>query len=382
MADKRDYYEVLGVGQSAGPDEIKKFYRKQAIKYHPDNCRDEDKVEAEKKFKELAEAYEVLSDPEKRSMYDKYGHEGLRGSGMHDFSSMGFGDIFSMFEDIFGGMGFGFGGRGGGGSRGRDLETSVSITLQQVVNGADKTLEFERMDYCENCGGSGSKPGSEPEKCNTCGGYGKLRQQVRGLLGMSVRVVGCPDCNGKGSVVTDPCDDCKGSGRNRKQRVLTVHIPQGISDGQVVSLRGEGEPGRESGARRGDLNVVVRVEPHPLLSRRGTDLICEIPVSYPMVVLGGKIEIPTLEAVENINIPSGTQSGDVITLKKRGLPRIGSSVRGNLHVRVFVEIPKKINKEQRRLIEQLGLIANDNIAPKRKKFIERLKDCFSNGKDR
>jgi molecular chaperone DnaJ len=375
MAEKRDYYEVLGVERSASPDEIKRSYRRQAIKYHPDNYKG-DKTEGEARFKELAEAYEVLSDPDKRGRYDRFGHEGLRGSAMHDFSSMGFGDIFSMFEDIFSGMGFGFSGRRAGSGRGTDLETDVSITLLQAAGGVDRTLEFERMDHCETCGGSGAKAGTTPDRCATCGGYGQVRQQVRGLLGMSVRVVGCPDCNGKGSIVKDPCPDCKGTGRARKKRVLTVHIPEGIRDGQVVSLRGEGESGRD-GASRGDLHVVVRVEPHPLLARRGSDIACEVPVSFTTAALGGKVEIPTLEGIEEINIPPGTQSGDVINLKKRGMPQVGGGRKGSLQVFIQVEVPKKLSRAQRKIVEQLAEAAAGSPGPKHKEYAETLKECYS-----
>ena len=265
MPTKRDYYEVLGIDRAAGPDEIKRAYRKGALKYHPDNYKG-DKAEAESKFKELAEAYEVLSNPDRRQLYDRFGHEGLRGSGVHDFSNMGFGDIFSMFEDIFGGMG-GFGGRASGADRGYDLETRVELTLEQVATGLDETIEFERMDFCDTCGGSGAKPGTTADKCSACGGYGKVQQQVSGFFGMSLRVTVCPRCKGRGVIVTEPCADCGGSGRRRKKRVLTIRIPPGIRDGQVIRIRNEGEPGAAGG--RGDLHCYVQVQPHPLLMRRG-----------------------------------------------------------------------------------------------------------------
>jgi len=373
MSDqKRDYYDVLGVGRDASPDDIKRAYRRGALKYHPDNYKG-DKADGEKMFKELAEAYEVLSDPAKRNRYDQYGHAGLRGAGVHDFSSMGFGDIFSMFEDIFGG---GFGGPGRSSraaDRGYDLETQVEVTLEQVASGTEQTLEFERMDICETCGGSGSTPGTTPDKCPTCGGYGEVRQQTPGFFGMSVRITACPKCRGRGVIITDPCKTCRGSGRARKKRALTVRIPPGIRDGQVVRMRGEGEPGR-SGTSRGDLHCYVRVLEHPMLARRGDDLICTVPIPFSIAALGGRIEVPTLPGPEELHIPPGTQNLDVITLDGRGLPSMRSGRPGNQHVQVFVEVPKKLTRRQRELLEEFAETEEANITPQRKSFFEKLKD--------
>jgi len=375
MNKKRDYYEVLGIERSAGPDEIKRAYRKGALKYHPDNYKG-DKAEAETKFKELAEAYEVLSTPERRQLYDRYGHEGLRGAGVHDFSNMGFGDIFSMFEDIFGGMG-GFGGRQSNADRGYDLETQVELTLEQVATGHDEPIEFDRMDYCDTCGGSGAKPGTTADKCSTCGGYGKVQQQVSGFFGMSIRVTVCPRCKGKGVVVKDACEDCGGSGRRRKRRVLTVRIPPGIRDGQVIRIRNEGEPGVTGG--RGDLHCYVQVRPHPLLGRRGDDLYCQVPVLFTQAALGGVIEVPTLAGPEQMEIPAGTQTGDVLTLKRRGLPNPHSGKPGNQHVQVFVEVPRKLSKRQRELLEELAGTENGQAGghEKRKGFLDKMKEYFT-----
>jgi len=373
MAAKRDYYEVLGVDPSAGGDQIKRAYRKLALKYHPDNYKG-DKDEAERKFKEFAEAYEVLSDPVKRRRYDQYGHEGLRGAGVHDFSTMGFGDIFSMFEDIFGGFGAGRAGRTS--QRGLDLETELEITLEQVAAGVDQTLEFARIDLCETCGGSGSKRGAEAKRCATCGGYGQVQQQVQGLFGLSVRVVRCPACRGKGSIVTDPCGKCRGTGRAKKKRVLTVRIPPGIHDGQVIRVRGEGEP-NEQGTSRGDLHVYVRVAGHPLLVRRNDDVLCRVPISFTQAALGGKTEVATLAGMEEIEIPPGTQNGDVITLKRRGLPNRRTGRAGDEHVQVFIEVPRKLSRKQRQLLEALGEIEQANVTPERKGFFDKLKEYFA-----
>ncbi|HUT01327.1 MAG TPA: molecular chaperone DnaJ [Phycisphaerae bacterium] len=375
MSEKRDYYEVLGVERQASAEEIKRAYRKGALKYHPDNYKG-DKAEAEVHFKELAEAYEVLSDPEKRQVYDRHGHAGLRGRGVHDFSNMGFGDIFSMFEDIFGGMGgFGASMRDRSG-RGYDLETQVELTLEQVATGMDETLEFERMDYCETCSGTGAKAGSRPERCGTCGGYGKVQQQVPGFLGVSIRVTACPRCKGKGTIVSDPCGDCGGSGRRRKKRVLTMHVPPGIRDGQVIRVRGEGEPGQAGGAR-GDLHCYVRVKPHPLLSRRGDDLACQVPITFAQAALGGQIEIPTLAGAEPVEVPAGIQTGEVITLKRRGLPNPRTRRPGDQYVQVFVEVPRKLTKRQRELLEEYAKTENKHVSEERRSFVDKLKDYFS-----
>ena len=378
MPDKRDYYDVLGVAREASPDDIKRAYRRGALKHHPDNVKG-DKGEAEKKFKELAEAYEALSDPVKRQRYDRFGHEGLRGAGLHDFTNMGFGDIFSMFEDIFGGMGFG-GGRSA--DRGLDLETQVEVTLEQVATGVDQTLEFERMDMCETCGGSGARAGSHPQKCSTCAGYGQVQQQMQGFFGASVRIIPCPQCRGKGNLVKDPCGDCKGAGRRKKHRVLRIHLPPGIQDGQVVRARGEGEP-NAGGTSRGDLHCYVRVRPHPLLGRRGDDLVCQAPISFTQAALGGKVQIPTLNGPEELVLPAGTPSGEVFTLKRRGLPSAHRNRVGDLHVQVLVEVPRKLTDRQRELLTEYARTEALNPAgsgPQQKSFLDKVKEYFASKK--
>ena len=370
-SQKRDYYEVLGVGREASPEDVKRAFRKLALKYHPDNYKG-DKKEAEVKFKEVSEAYEVLSDPVKRQRYDRFGHDGLRGTGLHDFSSMGFGDIFSMFQDIFGGMG-GYGQPSRAAQRGLDLETEMELTLEQVASGVDQTLEFERVDLCDTCAGSGSRPGTRAQKCSTCGGYGQVQQQMQSFLGVSVRITTCPRCQGKGTFVSDPCDHCRGTGRRKKRRVLTVHIPAGVQDGQVVRVAGEGEPG-VGNISRGDLHCYVRVKPHPLLVRRNCDLVCQVPVSFTTAALGGKVPVPTLAGTEEIDVPPGIQNSEVLTMKRRGLPARGSGRVGDQYVQVFVEVPKKLTPRQRELLEELAKIEQTNVTPQRKNFLDKLKD--------
>ncbi len=379
MPSKRDYYDILGLGKDASADEVKRAYRKAALKYHPDNYKG-DKEEGETLFKEVSEAYEVLSDSDKRQRYDRFGHEGLRGAGMHDFSNMGFGDIFSMFNDIFGGMG-GMGGSAGPRKRrGYDLETQVALTLEEIATGAEPTIEFDRTDICETCEGTGAKPGTEVKRCTECGGYGQVQQQVQSFFGTSVRVMPCPVCKGKGEMITDPCKDCRGTGRAKRHRKLSVQIPAGVRDGQAIRVRGEGEPGDE-GAPRGDLHVYISVKPHPLLQRRGDDLICTVPIAYSLAALGGTTNVPTLSGEEEIDIPAGTQNGDVIHLKGRGLPALGSGKMGQQHVVVYIEVPKKLSKPHRELLEQLAEVDQSNVTEQRRSFFDKVKDYFS-GNDR
>ncbi len=380
MPQKRDYYEVIGVPRDAHAEQIKRAYRRGALKYHPDNYKG-DKDQAELKFKELAEAYEVLSDPIKRQRYDRYGHEGLRGSGIHDFSSMGFGDIFSMFEDIFSGMGFARGASSATG-RGLDLETQVELTLEQVATGMEQTLEFERLDICDTCGGTGARRGTTPQRCDTCGGYGQVRQQMQGFFGVGVRIVNCTKCKGKGTFVSDPCDQCRGTGRRTKQRVLAVHIPAGIRDGQVVRAGGEGEPSPD-GTSRGDLHIYVRVKPHPLLARKGDHLYCQVPITFTQAALGGHVEVPTLTGPEQIEIPPASQYGDIITLKRRGLPSPRNARCGHQHIQLLVEVPRRLSKKQRELLSQYAQTEAgppDSAAPQRRKFLKKLKEHFASDK--
>src|SRR3954470_5899963 len=306
MPTTRDYYEILALEKTADVEEIKRSYRRLATKFHPD--RNPGDAEAEVKFKELAEAYEVLSDPQKRKLYDQYGHEGLRGRGAaaHDFSRMDVTDIFSMFNDIFGGGGMG----GGGGQRrgvprGYDLETEVSVSLEEVNTGTQRDVEFTRLDVCDTCTGTGAKPGSKPSKCSTCGGQGRVQQS--GLGGMFRMVTACPACHGRGVIVKEFCESCRGKGRVPKRRTLTVKIPPGIQEGQAIRVQGEGEPpppeASQSGEGvRGDLHVLVRVEEHEMYRREGDHLVLEMPIGFSQASLGAEIQVPTLDGPATLKV--------------------------------------------------------------------------------
>lgn len=370
-AQRHDYYDVLGVSRDASGDEIKKAYRQAALKYHPD--RNRDNPDAEARFKEAAEAYEVLSDPEKRQRYDRYGHTGLSGAAMHDFTSMGVEDIFSMFGDIFGGGIFGGGRRRGGGV---DLQIQVVLTLDEVAKGVERTLEFERDDVCTHCAGSGAEPGSKRRNCPHCGGYGQVEQKT-GFGALFGRVITtCPACHGRGTLVTTPCTKCRGRGRARKRRVLNVRIPAGIHEGQAVRVAGEGEPG-EDGTARGDLHCVVAIRPHPFFERHGGDLVCRLPVSFTQAALGAKIEVPTLEGREEVTIQPGTQYGELVRLRGKGLPDLRSRARGDLIVQIVVEIPKKLKPSQTELLRKFAESEDIEVLPESKGFFQRLADFFA-----
>lgn len=371
---KRDYYEVLGVAKTADGEEIKRSYRRLAMKYHPDRNQGDAKGEAEIRFKECSEAYEVLSDDGKRKRYDQMGHAGV--SGQHDFSHMDVGDIFSMFNDIFGGRGGGMGGgQRRGPARGFDLETQVELSLNEIATGASKTIEFERQDKCEECRGSGAKPGSSPVVCVQCGGAGRVTQQ--GFGGMFRMVTTCPNCRGRGSVVRDHCGKCGGSGRQLAKRVVEVKIPAGVHEGQAIRIAGEGEAG-EAGAPQGDLHCYITVRAHPIFTRHNNDLVCQVPISFTQAALGGKIEVPTLKGKEDLEIPSGTQHGEVFKLKGKGLPDLRSQRPGDELIQIFIEIPKKLTEKQRQLLREFSASEDDGaVMPQRKGFLDKLKHVFS-----
>jgi molecular chaperone DnaJ len=373
---KRDYYEVLGVGKSSSADEIKRAYRRMAMKYHPDKNPDDKQAEA--KFKECAEAYEVLSDPNKRQRYDQFGHEGLRGSGMHDFSRMNVEDIFSMFgfDDFFSGI---FGGRSrrssrrAGPTRGYDLETTVELTLNDIAKGTEKTIEFTRQDTCIECSGSGCAKGSSPTKCPVCGGRGQV---ARGG-GFFQMVSTCRQCGGAGQIITKPCKKCKGTGRVPKKRVVNVKIPLGVHEGQGIRVGGEGEPGR-GGGPRGDLYCYVRIKPHEFLQRDGNDLVAIVPISFTQAALGTTIDVPSLNGTRHLKVPQGTQYGSIFRIKGQGLPDIRTHRTGDQLVQIIIETPMKLNSEQEKLIREFAKTENKKVYPKSQGFFEKLKKHLGN----
>ncbi len=374
MATQLDYYEVLSVTKDADNEQIKRSYRKLAMKYHPD--RNPGDAEAEKRFKQCAEAYEVLADPQKRQLYDRHGHAGLRGTSGHDFSHMNAGDIFSMFDDIFGGM-MGGGrrnGRGRGARRGYDLETQVQLTLDEVATGVEREIDFTRQDNCEKCSGSGVKPGSSPINCTACGGSGQVAQS--GLGGMFRMVTTCPACAGQGSIIKDKCDGCRGTGRVPKKRTLSVKIPPGIHDGQAVRVPGEGEPGSRGGPR-GDLHVVVRVAQHKLFTREDDHLVLQMPVSFTQAALGASVQIPTLDGYEDLAIPPGTQHGKLFRLPGKGLPNLRSGRKGELAVLLLIEIPNKLTSKQEQLLREFAETEDRHVMPESHGFWDKIKQYIN-----
>ena len=354
MSTTADYYEVLGIARDASGDEVKRAYRRLAIKWHPD--QNPDNPEAEVRFKQCAEAFEVLSDPDKRAVYDRHGHAGLRGRAGHDFNSMHVEDIFSMFNDIFGGQARAGGRRQRGPARGYDLETEVEVSLRDVLDGCEREVRFQRAEVCSACKGSGAKPGTKPVECQTCGGQGQVAQT--GLGGMFRMVTACPACGGRGNVVKDRCGECRGAGRTAVSRTLSVRIPKGIADGQVVRVAGEGEPPQQQVSAdgtgvRGDLHIVVRVATDDRFERQGSDLITTLDVSFADAALGGTVEVSTLEGASETTIDAGTQHGELFRLEGKGVPDLRTGKRGDLVVVVHVDVPRKLNARQRELIQAL-----------------------------
>jgi len=376
VASKRDYYEILGVKRNASPDEIKRAYRQAAFKYHPDRNKSPD---AEQRFKEAAEAYEVLSDPEKRQRYDRYGHAGLTGVPMHDFSGMGIDDIFSIFGDL---LGEAFGGvrTRARPERGIDIETELEITLKDVATGVEKTLRFERADYCDRCGGQGAEPGTRRRTCRTCGGYGQVERQTSMGFFITRTVIECPTCHGRGDVVEKPCRQCNGSGRMLKERVLSVKIPPGIHEGQSIRIRGEGEPG-PSGLARGDLRCVVRIKPSEFFRRDGDNLICVLPISFTQAALGAVVEVPTLRGSTSLRIPPGTQHSALFRLPGQGLPNLQTGRVGDEIVQIAIEIPKKLSRQQEELLRQFAATEDKSVLPESKGFFERVKQYLTGEAD-
>ena len=375
MADKRDFYEVLGVNKGASDDEIKKAYRREAKKYHPD-LHPGDK-EAEAKFKEINEAYEVLSDSEKKSRYDQFGHAGVDpnfGGGGAGFD--GFGDFGDIFSNIFGGGfgGFGGGQRRNGPQRGQDVRQVIDITFEEAAFGCKKNITVTKQEDCPSCHGTGAKAGTQPITCKRCNGQGQVRQQTRTPLGYMTNITTCPECRGSGKIIQEPCHDCRGSGRVRKTRTIEINIPQGINHGQTMQVSGQGEPGLRGGPA-GDLLVTISLRPHPIYKRDGFDVFIEIPITFVQATLGATIRVPTLDGVVEYDIPEGTQTGSVFKLKNKGVPYIRGKKRGDEYVTVEVEVPKNITHKQREILKEFENATNgtDNYG-KQKSWFDKMKD--------
>jgi len=372
MAQK-DYYEILGVQRSATPDELKTAFRNLARQYHPDVNKSPD---AEERFKEINEAYAVLSDNDKRAAYDRYGVEGLNGmGGIPNYADI---DLSDILEGLFG---FGFG--GGGSSRrsrnaprrGADLSTVLQLTFEEAIFGTDKEIEITRDETCSACHGSGSEPGSGPTRCTTCNGQGEVRTVRQSIFGSMVQVVTCPSCSGKGEVISNPCKTCRGRGLERRTIRKVVTIPPGVDNGTQLRMGGEGQPG-VNGGPNGNLYIEMRVANHQFFRRRQNDILLDLNINIAQAVLGAEIEVPTLDGPSRLKIPAGTQPGKVFTLKNKGVPQLRGSGRGDQHVVVSVEIPTKLSAEQRKLFEDLAQTLGSEVRPQEKSFMDILKEVL------
>ena len=379
MANKRDFYEVLGVEKTATDEELKKAYRKLAKKYHPD-ANPDNKKEAEEKFKEVSEAYETLSNPQKRKMYDQFGPDGPQGfgggnpgGGYYSYSTSGFdgfsdfGDLGDIFSSFFGG---GFGGRTSrtknGPKKGRDLKYSMNITFEESYLGVEKEIAINRDEECPTCHGNKAKPGTKVETCKACNGTGTIRQTVSTILGQMQTTKTCPNCNGEGKVIQEKCTECKGKGKIRKPVKIKVKIPAGISDNQTVVLRGEGEPG-EKGGSKGDLYIVVNIKRHSVFSRNGDNVICQIPITFTQATLGADLKIPMVDGKEEIyRIPEGTQTGTKFSIRGKGFKAVNGNWNGDYIFTVVVQTPKRLTAEQRNLLNQLAKTMNEQPPVKKR----------------
>jgi molecular chaperone DnaJ len=370
----RDYYEILGVARSASTDDLKAAFRKMARQYHPDVNKAPD---AEERFKEINEAYAVLSDPEKRAAYDRFGHAGVRGPG----GGVDFNVDFSDFADIFGDL-FGFGGFGRTSRRSRnvprrggDLQYRLDLTFEEAVFGAEKEVEITRDETCTTCNGSGSEPGTSPIRCKNCNGAGEVRQVRQTILGSMVQVTTCPTCNGQGEIIETPCHTCQGRGQVRRTRKKVVSVPAGVDTNTQIRLAGEGQPGINGGPN-GNLYIVINVKPHKYFRRRDYDILMDLNVNVAQAVLGAEVEIPTVDGQATLKIPAGTQPGKVLHMRGKGVPHLRSNGRGDQLVVVNVEIPSRLSQEQRQLFEQLAKSLGSEVQPQERGFLDWLKEAL------
>jgi molecular chaperone DnaJ len=364
---KRDYYEILGVQREADTEEVKRAYRKLAMQYHPD--RNVGDAEAEERFKEAAEAYEVLHDPQKRQRYDRYGHAGLEGMNVPHFTDAQ--SVFDLFGDLFGDI---FGGRRGrmGPHPGRDLQVALDLDLSDAARGVRKKVAVAREEWCNECSGSGCRRGTSPAPCRRCGGQGVV-VQTQGFFRVQQS---CRACGGRGAVITDPCGACNGSGRSLVRRSLDVAVPPGVDNGTRIRLAGEGEVG-EPGAPRGDLYCVIRVREHPFFQRDGNHLVCQVPVTFSQAALGGEIQVPTLDGAVPFRLKAGAQSGEAVRIPGKGIPSLRGGYPGDLLVQIVVETPRNLTKRQEELFRELAELEQSNVSPQRKSFLDKLRDFFS-----
>ena len=377
MADKRDYYEVLGVQKGAGEDELKKAYRKLARKYHPD--LNKDNPEAADKFKEVNEAYEVLSDADKKARYDQYGHAGVDpnfgagGFGGGFDGSFDFGDLGDIFGSFFGG-GFGGGRRTNPNApqRGESIRMSIAISFEEAAFGCEKAVTVERYETCDTCHGNGCAPGTSPEVCPDCHGTGTVQVRRQTPMGVFATSSPCPKCGGKGRIIHQPCKDCRGSGMVRKKKTIQASIPAGIDNGQTISIRGQGNAGKNGGPA-GDLLITITVRPHELFRREGTSVLCEAPITFTQAVLGAELEIPTIDGKVKYTLPEGTQSGTTFRLKGKGIPSINGRGRGDQYVTVYIETPKNLNKEQKEALKKFAETMGESNYEEQKKFFKKFK---------
>lgn len=371
---KRDYYEILGVRRDADDAALKRAFRKLAQQYHPDVNREPD---AEARFKEVAEAYEVLSDPQKRQLYDQFGHAGVSGAGAGaDFGSFGsfgsFADLFEQFGSIFGTGGAGTGRRGP--QRGSDLRYDLTLTFEEAAFGCEKVLEIPRWESCHRCGGKGAEPNTEMKRCPQCNGSGEVRRVQQSFLGQFVNVSVCSRCRGEGQIISTPCKECKGEGRLHSSRRLTVKVPPGVDNEQQIRLTGEGESGPRGGPA-GNLYVVLNVKAHATFTRDGADVHMELPINFPQAALGDQVEVPTIDGQERLTIPPGTQSGKVFRIREKGVPRLRSMGRGDQYVTVVVRTPSHLSARERELYEELSHLAHQNDGHE-KGFFHKVKDSL------
>ena len=380
MSTKRDYYDILGVDKSADAQAIKKAYRKLAMKYHPD--RNPDNKEAEEKFKEVNEAYEVLSDENKRRTYDQFGHQGVNGQGGfggQGFGGQGFGGFEDIFGDVFGDIfGGGFGNsrtRRRGPERGSDIRHSINISFEEAAFGKKTSIKLNRSEECSECNGSGTKVGTSKKTCPTCNGAGEVRTVQRTPFGNIASSRICSTCEGEGEVIESPCPKCSGRGSTRKVKTIEVDIPAGIDDGQMIKLSGQGEIGNKGGPR-GDLYLVINVERHPLFTREGTDIHFEMPITFVQAALGDEIEVPTLDGKVKYKVPEGTQTGTVFRLREKGIPRIRGNSRGDQYVKVVVDVPKKLNESQKDILREFAKECGEEVHERQNSFLKKIEKLF------